>query len=527
MKLSVAWIALFCSIVLGAADRCGADDSNARKVLFFDLWKLDSWDNLALRLGKPEWVPECNYRDPSAERGDVYSPSVWYDSSAKQWRMVYSTRWSPLTLMIASSEDGVTWKPLAVEGAGEDKLASNHLLTVPSGSGGAVYHDPERTDGYAFRLFGRQSGGPVVQRALTDPNHRWHELAKAEGDRPYIDEGIQVVSKDGLHWELKTGGHWDWHDHDWHPEPPVFAYWNGQTQQHVMVARPGWGDRRQCLRTSSDLKSWSEPRLELQPDSQDTEGTIGMYGMPVHPVGNGAGYVGLLWIFHNSSSEPVRSFNRFFGTMDAQLVYSYDGRRFFRSLRESFLELNAFPKHGCTQIRPCSIVETDEGISIYSQAQRAAHGRERAEQRPTDQPLATVMLHRLRKDGWTYLTSKGDWASLQTKPFVLRQPGIRINAAAPYGELQFQLTDEKSRPIEGFSFDDCVALRTEDSLAYPLRWRNGADWQEVLDRPLRLSIRLRQANLYSLEMAHHFLDAHDMWLLNEGKELPARPRFDF
>jgi len=138
-----------------------------------------------------------------------------------------------------------------------------------------------------------------------------------------------------------------------------------------------------------------------------------------------------------------------------------------------------------------------------------------------------VMLHRLRKDGWTYLTSKGDWASLQTKPFVLRQPGIRINAAAPYGELQFQLTDEKSRPIEGFSFDDCVALRTEDSLAYPLRWRNGADWQEVLDRPLRLSIRLRQANLYSLEMAHHFLDAHDMWLLNEGKELPARPRFDF
>lgn len=527
MKPAFVWITLLCSLCFSAGDYCVAEEFPARKVLFFDLWKLDGWENLDLRLGEPEWISECDYRDPSANHDNVYSPSVWYDSTAEQYRMVYSTRWSPLTLMIAASDDGITWNPLPVDGVNEEKLAPNHLLTVPSGSGGAVYHDPNRTDGYAFRLFGRQSGAPVAERALADPDHRWHEVAKAEGDRPYIDEGIQVVSKDGLRWELKTGGHWDWHDDDWHPEPPVFAYWNTRTERHVIVARPGWGDRRQCLRTSGDLKTWSPPRLELQPDSQDTEGTIGMYGMPVHPVGNGAGYVGLLWIFHNSSSELVRSFNRFFGTMDSQLVYSYDGRRFFRSFRKPFLKLNAFPKHGCTQIRPCSIVETEDGILIYSQAHRAAHGREGAEQRRTDQPLSTVMLHRLRQDGWTYLTSKGDWASLQTKPFVLREAGIRINAAAPYGELRFQLTDEESRPIEGFTYDDCVALRANDSLAFPLRWRDEADWKKVLNRPLRLSIRLRQANLYSLEMAHHFLDAHDMWLLKEGKEIPERPRFDF
>ncbi len=45
-----------------------AAESNSRKVLFFDLWKLDYWDNVELRQGKPEWVRECEYVDPSASR---------------------------------------------------------------------------------------------------------------------------------------------------------------------------------------------------------------------------------------------------------------------------------------------------------------------------------------------------------------------------------------------------------------------------------------------------------------------------
>ena len=63
-------------------------------------------------------------------------------------------------------------------------------------------------------------------------------------------------------------------------------------------------------------------------------------------VGNGAGYVGLLWAFHNSNSRPVNSYNQFFGTMDAELVYSYDGIRFSRTQRKPFLKLNPIPEPG-------------------------------------------------------------------------------------------------------------------------------------------------------------------------------------
>ena len=237
----VASLALL-SVSLSAAERA------PRKVLFFDLWKLDYWDNVELRQGEPEWVRECNYIDPAAPDRNIVFPSVWRDEASDKWCMVYSIKWSPYTMMAAESEDGIRWKPLAVDDVefeGE-RIATNHLLTV-SAAGGGVYRDLEKTDGYGFRIFGRQHGEAVFERALADPNHRWHEIAKAEGEKRYFGEGITIVSKDGLHWEIKTGGKWDWLQDDWFPEPPTFAFWNEAKQTHVLAVRSGWGDRRQCL----------------------------------------------------------------------------------------------------------------------------------------------------------------------------------------------------------------------------------------------------------------------------------------
>ncbi len=494
-----------------------------RKILFFDLWKLDAWSQIELRLGSPRWEPAGNWIDPAAPSRGVHFPTIWRDESTGKWRLVHSLKWSPFTLMAAESDDGITWHPLPVPDAQPEggKLAPHHLFTLPSGAGGTAYIDPKNTDGYRFRIFGRQDGEPVLARALADSEHPWHALARSGkgAEKNYLSEAVTVVSRDGLHWELKTGGHWRWDLPGWHPEPPVFAFWNAARQTHVMTARPGWGDRRQCLRFSPDLRAWSEPELQFQPDPLDTDGPIGMYGLPVHPLPGGVGHVGLLWIFHNSSSTPVNSFNQFFGTMDAQLTYSYDGIRFFRGPRSPFLPLNPMPQPGCTQLRPCSIIETDTEIRIYSEAHRAAHGRERSEQnRLEDTPLGALTLHTLRPDGWMYLRPTGDWGSLQTKPLVLWTPEIRLNAAADYGEIRFQITDEKSVPLPGFSFDDCLPFQNADSLDHSLRWKD-ADLSQVLRQPIRLEFRLRNAHLHSLALSHHFLDAHDSWLLKDGQTL--------
>ena len=73
------------------------------------------------------------------------------------------------------------------------------------------------------------------------------------------------------------------------------------------------------------MHDWTDPELLFQPDALDTSGPIGMYSLPVLGLDRGAGFVGLLWVFHNSSSERVTSLDQFFGTMDAEVVFSYDG----------------------------------------------------------------------------------------------------------------------------------------------------------------------------------------------------------
>jgi len=82
------------------------------------------------------------------------------------------------------------------------KLAPHHVFTLDRGSGSGVYHDPIAADGFPLKLFGRQDGEPVYQRALKDPNHVWHKIAKAEGLKRYMTEGVTVGSRDGIHWEL-------------------------------------------------------------------------------------------------------------------------------------------------------------------------------------------------------------------------------------------------------------------------------------------------------------------------------------
>ena len=182
-------------------------ESNPRTVLFFDLWKLDYWDNVELRQGKPEWVRECEYVDPSARDRSMVFPFVWKNKETGKWQVIYSVKWSPFTLMAAVSDDGIHWEPLAVPDSPVPeslRLASNHLLTAEGTSGGGVYVDPQQTGGYRFRILGRRHG---------------------QSTKRYDGEGVTFISKDGLHWETKTGGHWNWLGEDWLPEPPTFTFW--------------------------------------------------------------------------------------------------------------------------------------------------------------------------------------------------------------------------------------------------------------------------------------------------------------
>lgn len=487
--------------------------SRSKTWLFWDMWHFDRRHNLELCQGRPTWRPEATF----VENVDGLAswPTVYCDKDSGRWRMLYTARWSPYSLMVAESDDGLQFKPLSLPNLKPEgtKLAAHHVFTLPGGSCGGVYLDPIAEDGYPFKIFCHQRRKPVLQRALTDPKHRWHSIAQREGDKPYLAEEMTLVSRDGLRWEIRLDMNWGLPD--WHPEPPIFGFYNHHLEKHMMTVRPGWGDRRVCIQSSKDFRSWSGPELLLQPDPNDNE-LLELYGMPVFPYAGH--YVGLLWIFHCEASEATRGFNRFVGPLDCQLAYSYDGARFSRGMRRPFITINNPGEHGCGGIEPSCLVETEKEIRIYSSGSKVQHGKNFPARKAGMKDFEALLLHTLRKDGFMYLRSRGSWASFITKPLVLFQGGLTMNAEAPYGEIHYQLTDVESKPIEGFAFEDCAPLKAGDSLDWRLAWRNN-QLDQLVGKVIRLEVKLRAARLYAFRGDFHFVDAQDMWMLRDKKPI--------
>jgi len=440
--------------------------------------------------------------------------------------MYYGAAWRPLTLLAAESDDGLHWSPVerpesefASSPAGAAKRAPHHLVTLPSGSGGSVYFDPVAADGYPYKLPAIQTHEAARKRALGDPDHMFHDLARggAAGERFFVDH-LMLRSRDGFRWEADFDAVWN--KPGWHPEPPVYVFYNDHTKRHVMTSRPGHGDRRVVILDSADGRDWSGPELLLQPDASDEE-LLQFYGMPVFPYGGA--YVGLLWTFHLSSTDPVGKYNRSLGWIDCQLAYSYDGVRFQRGLREPFIPRNAPGEYGGGHIQPSALVEAGDEIRIYSTGGKHTHGMgSRFDDRPEGRSgLAAILCHTLRKDGFCYLEPSGGWARMTSKPLVLNDPEVTMNLAAPHGEARYQITDLQSRPLPGMSFDDCVPLLERDETAWPLRFRE-ASLGDILERPIRIDVRWLHGRLYGFRGDWHFLDAQDWHLLEGGHEIDRR-----
>jgi hypothetical protein len=501
----------------------GKESKPMKTWLFWDWWHVEHQDNVELCQGQPQWRPDGTYEDPTFDYLGFW-PRVWQDERSGRWRMVYFGTGFPLTLLGAESDDGVRWRPMKrpdIKPPGR-KYAPNHLFTVPRANGGPVYVDPVSADGRPFKFYCIQRGGPAAKRARLDPDSYFHEIVKGEGAKPYVADQLVATSADGLHWKLDEKARWG--RPPWHPDPPINCFYNPQRKQHVMMTRPGWGDRRIAVQTSTDALAWSGPELLVQPDPLDPP-QVQFYGMPVVPYEGQ--FVGFLWVARFSSSQRLERFNQLWGQIDCQLTYSYDGVHFQRGTRKTFVGLNEPGQPGSGVVYPTCLVERDDELRIYSAASRDLHHQYTQSQfiRKGQMPPSAVTLHTLRKDGFMYLASRGNWASLTTKPVALLKPELRLNALAPQGEIRFQATDLRTRPLKGFTFDDCVPLKEVDTLAGPIRWK-GKGIKELVGKVIRLQVKFRHARLYAMRGSFHFLDALDVAMIEDGKKLDTS-LFDF
>jgi hypothetical protein len=183
------------------------------------------------------------------------------------------------------------------------------------------------------------------------------------------------------------------------------------------------------------------------------------------------------------------------------------------------------PEYGCNGIETAFMLDAGDELRFFSCGSKVSHGRAFNALEGGVKDIYAILVHSLRRDGFTYLRSRGDWARFTTKPFALLGDDISINVSAPYGEVVCQITDGRNEPIEGYSFEDCEPLVYGDSLAWRPRWR-GNSAKELVDTLVRLEVRFRQARLYAIRGPIHFVDGMDIHMLEDGQPID-RSLWDF
>jgi len=64
--------------------------------------------------------------------------------------------------------------------------------------------------------------------------------------------------------------------------------------------------------------------------------------------------------------------------------------------------------------------------------------------------------------------------------------------------VRVELQDERGEPLAGFGLDDCHEIYGDD-IERTVRWKGGADVSTLADRPVRMRLVLRDADVYSFQ----------------------------
>lgn len=313
----------------------------------------------------------------------------------------------------------------------------------------------------------------------TNPNAAADERFKAVG-YSHHGRGLGVfASPDGIHWrELLdqpaiTNGAFDSQN---------LAFWDSERNCYVDFHRKGRNGVRDIMTcTSKDFRSWSEPQfLEYDDDRAEHLYTNGIqrYARAPHL------YIGFPARFVPGRTkvkdrEPP-------GISDAILMSSRDGLHFQRwsnafirpsTEPEVWTDRNNYPAWNLIETGP-------EELSIYW----TEHYRH---------PGMRLRRGIIRKDGFVSLQSAGQVGEAITRPIHIGGDALEVNYATDAtGWIRFEVCDADGSPIPGFTFYDSECLFGNE-LQHTVQWR-GASLTEISSRPLRLRIRMENADLYSV-----------------------------
>ncbi|MGH2354117.1 MAG: hypothetical protein ACRDI2_06380 [Chloroflexota bacterium] len=376
-------------------------------------------------------------------------------------------------LCLATSRDGMEWERPALDVARLDDGTWTNIVDVPRGTGSRLL----------FPYLNAPGAGPGERFVATFYQSRARDALRY--DPPAADPaghaGIyRAVSADGVHWTVS-------------PAPVVRAgdryatAYDPAGQRWLLTTRlpgvPGVPKQREvALWESADLQTWDSYGTLLRADEHDRPNTE-FYSLL--PVRYGAGFVGLLEVYHRAVER-----------LDTQLCWSRGGRH-WRPVghRDPVLSRGG---EGTWDSHWVYVTNNDpeplgDRLRFWYGGGGTHHGSKGKHRRQMG--VASI-----RRDGFVSIEGRMDAAFVLTAALEAtesRRLTVNLNAATGAAAVEVWGSGAGgAQPVEGFSAEDC-RLSASDGVRVEVTWRGGAVVPPQPGGRVHLRFHLRNASLYS------------------------------
>jgi len=239
------------------------------------------------------------------------------------------------------------------------------------------------------------------------------------------------------------------------------------------------------MSASDDFVHWEKPWRIHVPDAKD-EGLLEFYGMGGMHL-RGRLHIGLVRVLRDDL--PCDPGGPKDGIGYTVLATSRDGVTWHR-YREPFLDRNPEPgtwDHAMTWMSQ-AVPVGDEMYFYYGGYARGHKVEARTERQ--------IGLARMQKDRYVALVPTDGPGTLVTRPFVVPDDRLTINASASNGNVRVRLLGGDGKPLSTLGKPESEVI-TADGLTEEARWQKPL--RSLRGKPVRLEVTLRNARLFGLE----------------------------
>ena len=330
---------------------------------------------------------------------------------------------------------------------------------------------------------------PCLRNYFLDPNPNAPEGQRFKCSQTVPDNGLYVYgSPDRVHWrKLVDSPIVTIIESHYGLDGQNDAFWDPVRNQYMLYFRDCSGGLRNIgTCTSSDFINWTKPVLVTYKDDRQEH----MYTHNIRPyfraphiyIGTPNRFVQLRTKFRSSGA----------GINDAILMSSRDGLLYER-WEEGFIravEPDAWTNRN-------NYVPMGQGMFQTSPNEISIYWSEGSET-----PIKRLRRGTIRLDGFVSLHAGGlDVGEMLTRPLVFSGANLEVNyATSAVGTLRFALCDEQGKPFKGYSLEDSEVLFGNE-IEHQVRWPGAGNLAALAGKPVRLRVRLHDADLYSFRFA--------------------------